>query len=231
VLSCKAAKEYLTAIESLEGESVRFSEGSNKRNFRLFGICVALLLLSGCESLEKISVIPLPSKPCAPTKAIEQAYLCLNSESEELFDAFCHLDTWSDYLLNAESLTLSERQTAINELGDTPQEHLQKVLLSQAVDTPYRQRLRAQNWLNDLKPMMDEKMTQVAGVLIEQPSQHMLELESTVSILTKMNAGRERSIEELQDIIGYFSTQLQKQREQVEQLLDVESTMSDQNKE
>jgi len=133
-------------------------------------------------------------------------------------------------MITANESTWLERNNKIKALSKEPKQRLQQILLSQGLDTPYINRLRAQNWLKELKPQLDDKMKQALELWIEKPSQQMLELESAISILSKVNTRQERSLTELQETLNVRTDEIQKQREQVQQLLHIEANMSDPKK-
>jgi uncharacterized coiled-coil protein SlyX len=118
----------------------------------------------------------------------------------------------------------------IKSLGNEPKQKLQQILLSQGSDTPYASRLRAQNWITSLQPQMDARMQQVLKLLVFEPSQQILELESAITILTRLNTRQEKTIEELEETLSIRNKEMEKQRDQVEQLLKIEANMSEQKR-
>lgn len=191
---------------------------------RLLCIAFLLLSLSACELLDSNRAIP------ATVELSQSTYLCERDETLQNYEEFCQLRAWSEFLIDANEANWLTRQESLKALGNEPKQKLQKVLLSQAVDTPYTNRLRAQNWLDELLPTMDLKMQQVATQIVQKPSQQMLELESAISILSRVNARQEKTIKELQETLNIRSEEIKKQREQVEQLLKIETNMSDERR-
>ncbi len=118
----------------------------------------------------------------------------------------------------------------IEALPNDPKPLIEKVLLSQGDDTPYRNRLRAQQWIEDLQMLTDTSMTQVLDILIFQPSQQLLELESAITILSKVNARQEKTITAQEIQLVEKDKEIEKQRKQVEQLIDIEASMVNQNR-
>ncbi|WP_395341956.1 hypothetical protein PN836_020520 [Ningiella sp. W23] len=184
--------------------------------------------LSACELLH----IPGPQTPVndAPVEDANATYLCKTADTLEKFNDYCQLDRWSEFLLNVDGISWVERREIIKTLSEAPADRLQKVLLSQAEDTPYANRLRAQNWIRALKPVMDEQMQKVITVMVEQPSQQLLELESAITILSRVNTRQEKTISELQETLEARREELETQRDQVEQLLQIEANMSDEKR-
>jgi hypothetical protein len=191
---------------------------------RILWVALLVMSLSACELLDKsYDAMATPEAP-------DGTYLCDTSEGLQSFEEFCQLRTWTEFLLDANQAKWVERHDSVKNLGDETKQKLQKILLSQAIDTPYSNRLRAQNWLDEILPLMDEKMQQVAMLLVQKPSQQMLELESAITILSRVNARQEKTIKDLQETLNIRSEEIKKQREQVEQLLKIETNMSDERR-
>jgi uncharacterized coiled-coil protein SlyX len=78
--------------------------------------------------------------------------------------------------------------------------------------------------------MTDKSMTQVLDILIFQPSQQLLEMESAITILSKVNGRQEKTITAQEAQIAKKNKEIEDQRKQVEQLLDIEASMVNQNR-
>ncbi|MFC4698927.1 hypothetical protein ACFO4O_01975 [Glaciecola siphonariae] len=191
---------------------------------KIVWIYLAVIMLSGCELLEQ------KMGPLKDASVNKTTFLCETDEALETFEEFCQVRAWAEFYIDADQTPWSLRHESIKSLGDEPKQQLQKVLLSQGIDTPYANRLRAQNWLSDISSLMDERMNQVATVFVQKPSQQMLELESAITILSRVNARQEKTITDLQETLNIRSDEMQKQREQVEQLLKIEADMSDEKR-
>ena len=187
-------------------------------------VLLTSVMLSGCELLKPLKVDPIEEVGITSNK------YCESEATNERFDEYCELDTWSDKLILSSSISWPERSQMIEELGEEPKSLLEKVLLSQGEDTPYRNRLRAQKWVEELQTMTDKAMTQVLDILIFQPSQQLLELESAITILSKVNGRQEKTIAEQEKQIAEKNKEIDNQRKQVEQLLDIEASMVNQNR-
>jgi hypothetical protein len=195
---------------------------------RLIILISSVLALSACEALQQRLA------QGAPVSTSTGTYLCESERSVELFAEFCNVQTWGDFLIETDPLVWSQRNDLIKSLGNEPtlepRLRLQQVLLSQGPDTPYANRLRAQNWINNLQPDMDAKMQQLLKLMVYEPSQQILELESAITILTRLNTRQEKTIEELEEMLSIRSQEIEKQRNQVEQLLKIEASMSEQKR-
>jgi predicted small lipoprotein YifL/uncharacterized coiled-coil protein SlyX len=187
-------------------------------------ILLAMFSLIGCGLLK-----PLKSEPSEVVSLMSTTY-CQAPETMARFGDYCELDAWSDKLILLSTISWSIRSDMIEALPNDPKSLIEKVLLSQGDDTPYRNRLRAQKWIEDLQMLTDMSMTQVLDILIFQPSQQLLELESAITILSKVNARQEKTITAQEIQLLEKNKEIEKQRKQVEQLLDIEASMVNQNR-
>lgn len=187
-------------------------------------IFLLMLSLSACELLK-----PLNNEPSEVVNLMSTKY-CESAETMARFEAYCELDMWADQLILASTISWPVRSDMIDALEQEPKSLLEKVLLSQSDDTPYRNRLRAQKWIEELQTLTDKSMTQVLDVLIFQPSQALLELESAITILSKVNGRQEKTIAAQEIQIAEKNKEIENQRKQVEQLLDIEASMVNQNR-
>lgn len=148
----------------------------------------------------------------------------------ERFGDYCELNAWADKLVSSSTISWTIRSEMIEQLAQDPKSLLEKVLLSQGDDTPYRNRLRAQKWIEEIQTLTDKSMTQVLDVLIFQPSQQLLELESAITILSKVNGRQEKTMIAQEIQIAEKNKEIENQRKQVEELLDIEASMVNQNR-
>lgn len=189
-------------------------------------LCALIIMLSltGCELLK-----PLKGNPPQVVNLMATKY-CESQETMERFADYCELDAWADKLISASTISWPVRSDMIDALPQDPKSLLEKILLSQGDDTPYQNRLRAQNWIEEVQTLSDKSMTQVLDILIFQPSQQLLELESAITILSKVNGRQEKTLAVQEIQIAEKNTQIENQRKQVEQLLDIEASMVNQNR-
>lgn len=184
---------------------------------KFFTLGLVCWLISGCTLLEK-----LPGKANQPSLSSNKALCTWQNTSPA--DS-CQFEYWLTYWSSTDSLSWPQRKKRIDTLGSKKAELFKKVLLSQGKNTPYQNRLRAQTWLESLLPKFTPEVRQFVLVAIYQPSQELLEMQSVVSTLTKINAQQSSNIEEQQQLID-------KQQGQIEQLLNIEaSIMQETNKE
>ncbi|GAC30461.1 hypothetical protein [Brumicola pallidula] len=187
-------------------------------------VLLAVFSLIGCGVLK-----PLKSEQSEVVSLMSTKY-CSDPETMALFGVYCELDAWSDKLILVSTISWSIRSDMIEALPLDPKSLIEKVLLSQGDDTPYRNRLRAQKWIEELQMLTDKSMTQVLDILIFQPSQQLLELESAITILSKVNGRQEKTIAAQEIQLVEKNEEIEKQRKQVEQLLDIEASMVNQNR-
>jgi hypothetical protein len=95
---------------------------------------------------------------------------------------------------------------------------LKKILLSQGKSTPYQDRLRAQGWVESILPKLSQHMRRFILIALYHPSQDLLELESALVTLSKINTQQSFKIEEQQLL-------LKKQQSQIDQLLNIEASI------
>jgi hypothetical protein len=190
-------------------------------------ILLAMISLPGCSLLKSLkSELSEPSE----VASLMATKYCERQDSIAHFEEYCNLDAWSEKLILSSTIPWPMRSDMIEALPQDPKSLLKKVLLSQGNDTPYRNRLRAQRWIEELKLVTDKSMTHVLDILIFQPSQQLLELESAITILSKVNNRQEKTIvaQEIQLLLK--NTEIENQREQVKQLLDIEASMVNKNR-
>ena len=190
-------------------------------------ILLAMISLPGCSLLKSLkSELSEPSE----VASLMATKYCERQDSIAHFEEYCNLDAWSEKLILSSTIPWPMRSDMIEALPQDPKSLLKKVLLSQGNDTPYRNRLRAQRWIEELKSVTDKSMTHVLDILIFQPSQQLLELESAITILSKVNNRQEKTIvaQEIQLLLK--NTEIENQREQVKQLLDIEASMVNKNR-
>ena len=184
-------------------------------------VVTMFFLLSGCEitgilsdgELNKTEVIELNGSLCVLTE--EQADKLEN----------CNLDYWVSYWSGVNNLSWPQRQDEINNLSETAPHTLKKVLLCQGKGTPYQNRLRAQTWLTSIMPMFTDEMREFATTAIFQPSQELLELESALVTLSKINTNQSNLVDEQQQLIEEQINQIEEQKNQIEQLLKIEASI------
>lgn len=177
--------------------------------------------LSGCKLLQhnKVPVLDENQVVTNETKQEQEpAQFCISPPTESLFEHNCNIAFWLQYRSQVENLTWQQRKAAIEGLGSEPNSMLKKILLSQAKETPYTDRLRAQRWIESILPIMTEEMRSFLNVMVYQTSLGLLELESALVTLGRLNSSLSQTTEEQKLMI-------EKQKSQIEQLLKIEASI------
>ena len=197
-------------------------------NFRCFrpiqGIVLiaTLWLVSACELLYPIY---------QPTvEQVPESSLCITQAQLDDFDDFCNISNWFEFVVEAQELTWPARLQMISDLDDQTESLVKKVLLSQGVNTPYQHRLRSQTWIVKLMAVASDTMKIVLNELIYENSKQLLEFESAITILSRVNARQEKTIAELEQKLIEQEQAILKQQDQVEQLLRIETDLIEQNR-
>lgn len=181
---------------------------------RLFvTMIVGLWLLTGCAALQDIG------RKKTPSAEVHQASeLCFVESQVDSFEHNCNFEYWINFWVEHDELSWPKRRAMIENLGNAPSDTLKKILLSQGRGTPYQNRLRAQSWADELAPSLTAKMQNIVEVLIYRSSQELLEFESALTILTRINTNQSKELDAQQQRL------LEKQR-QIDQLLKIEASM------
>jgi hypothetical protein len=183
----------------------------------------AVWAISACEALNQF-------RQQASGQHNAAQVICESQEQEDAYGAFCKPSTWLQFVLEAQALSWSERMQSINDLDDEPVNVLKKILLSQGADTPYQDRLRAQNWIVKISGDSSEVMQVLLTDLIYENSKQLLEFESAITILSRVNSRQEKLISQLELTLSEREQKIQKQQDQVEQLLKIETDLIEQNR-
>jgi hypothetical protein len=182
----------------------------------------ALLALSACNLLDKNEV---------PAPVLSVGELCDSEVTGVEFGEYCEINHWNAELIKYSEISWPERNKLIKGLGDRPVELLQKVLLSHGNDTPYASRLRAQGWISTLQTLSDKTMTQLLDILFYQANQQLLELESAITILSRVNARQSKALENQEALLDEKDVTINTQKRQVEQLLNIEASLVNKERE
>ncbi|AEE23667.1 hypothetical protein [Paraglaciecola chathamensis] len=185
------------------------------------GISLVVLSLAGCK------LIPENETAAERQEVLHERNYCLYKTPEASVEQNCDVVYWLNYWLDGDEMTWAQRKAEIALLSDSPQDLLRKVLLCQGKDTPYQDKLRSQSWALSLIKEFDGGMQDMLSVMIYHPSQVLLESESAVVTLSKINGGQSTRIEEQQALVDQQREQIEEQRSQIEQLLKIEASIMD----
>lgn len=167
------------------------------------------LFLSACKLPGDYEVVKSPP--------VTNKGMCVFPEPAD-FKHNCQLSYWLNFWSENGAKPWPERQKMIQELGESKQATFIKVLLSLNPGTPYQSRLRAQNWATALLPKMTRKMAAYFRNTVLPTNQQLLELESAVTVLSRLNAEHNDKLERQQALIDA-------QRVKMEKLMKIEASM------
>lgn len=159
-------------------------------------------------------------QPTAKRESNEPIALCPKLESTKMLEEECQLGPWINYWIQVSKLDWSERKSLIAAL-DPNKNNLHRfkvILLSQVTHTPYQTRLRAQHYAEDLIETQRQPFADFIQLIVYDLAQRRLELESTVTTLSRFNVTKDAKIEAQADVI-------EKQAQQLEQLLQIERSI------
>lgn len=186
------------------------------KQFDAMCLLITLLAISGCEML--------PGRGSPAEVLSVQPEICLFEPPVQDFEHNCDVVYWLQQWTDATQLSWSERKERIQLLGDSSDDVLRKILLSQGANTPYQDRLRAQAWMEAILVQMTPQANALLSTVLRQPAQDLLEFESALAVMTRINAKQESQIKQQQQ-------ELETKQGQIEQLLTIEASMIDDEQE
>lgn len=186
-------------------------------------VSVVVMFLSACQLMPDKTTQTLDDEGSSietQTAANHDDTFCIVSLNEEQVLNNCNMDYWLRFWSEIEQKSWTERKLEIENLGFDAESTLKKILLSQGKGTPYKDRFRAQNWLESLLPKLTPEMRNFTLVAIYQVSQDLLEMESALVSLSRVNATLTNKNEQQKLLI-------EKQKNQIYQLLKIEASIMD----
>lgn len=183
-----------------------------------------VIVLNGCAAIEQkdeVSVQPVESNIIH--QRIESKPLCLVNKASQTFEHACDLSYWINMWVKAAHTPWPERKDKIAALSDSTEDTIIKVILSLPVDTPYQSRLRAQHWLETLTAVLHPDIAPIIDILVKDPNGEMLELESAMVILNRVNTDKQKQLDMLEQ-------ELKTQTKKMEELLKIEASLLDKNR-
>jgi hypothetical protein len=178
--------------------------------FSTFSTISALILCSSCEILQPLNVTQTTSK------VLKNSSVCVWENALQANE--CDIKYWLRFWSDIEAVSWPERKKQIDALSEQDDDVLKKVLLSQGKSTPFQDRLRAQGWVELILPKLTQQMRRFILVSLYYPSQDLLEMESAMVTLSKINTHQSINIKEQQIL-------LDKQKSQIDQLLNIEASI------
>ena len=183
---------------------------------KLLVVFSTLVLFSSCELVKSLTTSQ------AKAESIKNKPFCVWKNASQGHD--CRIEPWIRFWSEVEDVSWPERKKQINTLSEQDADVLKKVLLSQGKSTPFQDRLRAQAWVEEILPKLSQQMHRFILVALYHPSQDLLELESALVTLSKINTHQSFNIEEQQILLN-------KQQSQIDQLLNIEASIMESIKE
>ena len=176
-----------------------------------------LVLFTSCELIQ--SSTSAPSK----VEVLNEPLVCVWKNVLEANE--CKIEYWLKFWYEIEDISWPERKKQIDTLSEQDADVLKKVLLSQGKSTPFQARLRAQGWVESILPKLSQQMHDFIVVALYDPSQGLLEMESALVTLSKINTHQSANIEEQQILLNKQQILLKKQQNQIDQLLNIEASI------
>jgi hypothetical protein len=177
---------------------------------KLLLVLPTLFLLSSCELLQSAGMTKTPDD------LVENHPMCVWENVTE--ENNCDITYWLKFWSGIEDESWPIRKKKIEALSNEKSDLLKKVLLSQGKSTPYQDRLRSQLWAELVLPELSHEMQRFIRVALYRPSQDLLEMESALVTLSKINTHQSSSIDEQKAL-------LDKQQSQIDQLLNIEASI------
>jgi hypothetical protein len=177
---------------------------------KLLAVFSTFILFTSCELLPSLNTPPNSAEVL--TTHPDCVWLNASQGND------CKIEYWLKFWYEIEDFSWPERKKHIEALSEQDADVLKKVLLSQGKSTPFQDRLRAQGWVESILPKLTPPMRRFILVALYYPSQDLLEMESALVTLSKINTQQSFKIEELQIL-------LKKQQSQIDQLLNIEASI------
>jgi hypothetical protein len=183
---------------------------------KLLVMLSTFILFTSCELLQSLRT------PQNAAEVLTNQPVCVWKNASDA--KHCKIEYWLKFWYQIEDVSWPQRKIQIDALSAQDADVLKKVLLSQGKSTPFQDRLRAQGWTESVLPKLTQHMRRFILVALYQPSQDLLEMESALVTLSKINTHQSFNIEDQQILI-------KKQQSQIEQLLNIEASIIQSNDE
>ena len=189
---------------------------------RISGLIVALLVLTGCQSLTRNNDSAGEPEKVTPVVKVERGF-CLFDEPPQNFENNCDATFWLNAWIDAANQPWLARKQTLSTLSKSTFDTLHAYILTLPNDTPYQDRLRAQLALDaiakELTPAAQELIRVVAGAQNNQ----VMQLESAMVVLEQENTSRGEKLKVLEKEVDNL-------RKKLEELLQIEATLMDKNR-
>ena len=189
---------------------------------RKSGLIVALLVLTGCQSLTRNNDNAGEPEKVTPVAKIERGF-CLFDEPPEGFEHNCDTAYWLNMWIAAANQPWLERKQVSKSLSDSAFDTLHAYVLTLPTDTPYQDRLRAQLALDDIAGTFTPTAQEVINVIAASHNNQIMQLESAMVVLEQENTLRGEKLKALEKEAVNL-------RKKLEELLQIEATLMDKNR-
>jgi hypothetical protein len=189
---------------------------------RISGLIVALLVLTGCQSLTRNNDNAGEPEKVTPVAKIERD-LCLFDEAPQGFEHNCDAVYWLNTWISAANQPWLERKQALKALGDSAFDTLHAYILTLPTDTPYQDRLRAQLAVDDIANKFTSTAQEVINVIAGSHNNQIMQLESAMVVLEQETTCRGEKVKALE-------IEAVNLRKKLEELLQIEATLMDKNR-
>ncbi|MDN4503686.1 hypothetical protein QX776_14850 [Alteromonadaceae bacterium BrNp21-10] len=178
-------------------------------------LSLIVLSLSGCQLMQEGLQNRGYMQPDCQTEDV-QLYIS---------DAPCDVINWLQYWAEQDQLEWQFRKESLAELTTSEVDNLKAIILSQPMDTPYQNRLRAQNnWLL-VADKLTPKLALLLSHLMSKTSQKLLEYESALVTIGRINSRQAQTIQQQDQELEQLTLVLEQQQHKIEQLLNIETQL------
>ena len=189
-------------------------------------LCILLSTgLFGCQVLSGAVSKITNNEPEEKTEQ-EQQDCCLSSQNSDMCDEQS-LRYWWQFWVVQDGVPWEQRKKSIDMQGTDKAGQLRKIIMSQPQDTPYQDRLRAQNWAQALMSELSEPMQQLLQVVLVKPSQSLLEHESAITILQRRINKQTEQLSQQALQLEQQEIKIDEQQGQIEAFMNIEASIVD----
>jgi len=189
---------------------------------RISGLIVALLVLTGCQSLTRNNDNTNEAEKVSPVAKVERGF-CLFDEPPQTFEHNCDATYWLNKWIDAANQSWLKRKHTLKSLSDSVYDTLHAYILTLPNDTPYQDRLRAQLAVNNIAGGFTPAAQELINVVAGAQNNQIMQFESAMVVLEQENTSRGEQLEALnKEAINL--------RKKLEELLQIEATLMDKNR-
>lgn len=189
---------------------------------RISGLIVALLVLTGCQSLSRNNDSADEPEKVTPVVKVDRGF-CLFDEPPPTFDNNCDATYWVNKWIEAANQPWLDRKQTLSGLGKSYFDTLHAYILTLPNDTPYQDRLRAQLALDDIAGDFTPSAQELIKVIASTQNNQVMQLESAMVVLEQENTSRGEKLKALEKEVHNL-------RKKLEELLQIEATLMDKNR-